>query len=97
MVPGLVATGPDGRFLPVQRETSDKGFQAEWRVSALATTAGTELAEGRPVKDSLGVELIDPVNPYVLTDRATKYALLFIALTFVAVGLRTASAIAKGG
>lgn len=32
--------------------------------------------------DTLGVAFIDPVNPYVLTDRATKYALLFIVLTF---------------
>ena len=76
-----------GRFLPVQREASDKGFQAEWRVSALATTAAAELAEGRPVKDSLGVELIDPVNPYSLSERAMKYAILFIALVFVAVAL----------
>ena len=30
---------------------------------------------------------VDPVNPYTLADRATKYGLLFIALTFVAVGL----------
>lgn len=32
--------------------------------------------------DTLSVAFIDPVNPYVLTDRATKYGLLFIALTF---------------
>lgn len=37
--------------------------------------------------DRLGVAFIDPVNPYVLTDRATKYALLFIVLTFVCVAL----------
>jgi inner membrane protein len=30
---------------------------------------------------------MDPINPYVLTDRATKYALLFIALTFTCVAL----------
>lgn len=30
---------------------------------------------------------IDPVNPYVLSDRASKYGLVFIVLTFVAVGL----------
>jgi len=76
-----------GRFLPVQREANERGFQAEWRVSALATTAAAELAEGRPVKDSLGVELIDPVNPYSLSERAMKYAILFIALVFVAVAL----------
>lgn len=37
--------------------------------------------------ESFGVSFIDPVNAYVLSDRATKYGLLFIALTFVAVGL----------
>ena len=37
--------------------------------------------------ETFGVAFIDPVNPYVLSDRATKYGLLFIALTFVGVGL----------
>jgi len=37
--------------------------------------------------DLMGVAFIDPVNPYVLSDRAVKYDLLFIALTFIAVGL----------
>lgn len=46
---------------------------------------------GRPATkgslDVLAVELIDPVNPYVMSDRAIKYGLMFIALTFVTVGL----------
>jgi inner membrane protein len=37
--------------------------------------------------DSLAVAFIDPVNPYVLSDRAIKYGLLFVALTFIAVAL----------
>jgi inner membrane protein len=37
--------------------------------------------------DLMDVAFIDPVNPYVLSDRAVKYDLLFIALTFIAVGL----------
>lgn len=37
--------------------------------------------------DSFSVAFIDPVNPYSLSDRATKYGVLFIFLTFVAVGL----------
>lgn len=37
--------------------------------------------------ETFGVAFVDPVNPYVLSDRATKYGMLFIALTFVAVGL----------
>jgi inner membrane protein len=36
--------------------------------------------------ETFGVAFIDPVSPYVLSDRATKYGLLFIALTFVGVG-----------
>jgi inner membrane protein len=37
--------------------------------------------------ETFGVDFIDPVNPYVMSERATKYGLLFIVLTFVAVGL----------
>lgn len=37
--------------------------------------------------ERFGVALIDPVSPYTLADRATKYGLLFIMLTFVAVAL----------
>ncbi|MCK9688823.1 cell envelope integrity protein CreD [Scleromatobacter humisilvae] len=37
--------------------------------------------------DLMSVAFIDPINPYVLSDRAIKYDLLFIVLTFVAVGL----------
>jgi inner membrane protein len=35
--------------------------------------------------ETFGVAFIDPVSPYLLSDRATKYGLLFIALTFVGV------------
>jgi hypothetical protein len=35
----------------------------------------------------MAVTFMDPVNPYVLSDRATKYAVLFIVLTFGAVAL----------
>jgi inner membrane protein len=35
----------------------------------------------------MSVGFIDPINPYVLSDRAVKYGLLFVALTFIAVGL----------
>ncbi len=36
--------------------------------------------------ETFGVAFMDPVSPYVLSDRATKYGLLFITLTFVGVG-----------
>ncbi|MEO5843438.1 MAG: cell envelope integrity protein CreD [Caldimonas sp.] len=40
----------------------------------------------QPCLELFGVAFMDPVSPYVLSDRATKYGLLFIALTFVGVG-----------
>jgi inner membrane protein len=59
------------------------------------TNAGAgdvEVADGPAARagkclDLMNVAFIDPVNPYVLSDRAVKYDLLFILLTFVAVGL----------
>jgi len=38
---------------------------------------------GSPGLDVVSVSLIDPVNPYLQAERATKYGLLFVALTFV--------------
>jgi inner membrane protein len=104
-----------GRFLPSERHVGDKGFDATWKVTSLATTAQQEWVKGSPLcalhasdvsagayagdmdgndaprqsgcVESFGVDFMDPVNPYVLGDRATKYGLLFIALTFVGVGL----------
>lgn len=37
--------------------------------------------------ESFGVAFIDPVNGYVLNDRALKYGFLFVVLTFVGVAL----------
>ncbi|MGM9487798.1 cell envelope integrity protein CreD [Ideonella sp. YS5] len=48
---------------------------------------GTVDRSAAPCLDSLAVTFIDPINPYVLADRATKYGLLFVVLTFVAVAL----------
>jgi inner membrane protein len=42
---------------------------------------------GDPCIETFGVAFIDPVSVYVQSDRATKYGLLFIVLTFVAVAL----------
>lgn len=55
--------------------------------SIAAAVSATPSATARDGLDVLAVELIDPVNPYVMSDRAIKYGLMFIALTFVTVGL----------
>lgn len=76
-----------GRFLPNERSVSSDGFTASWRISELASGAAAALRAGKDSTDQFGVTLIDPVNPYSLSDRAIKYGFLFIALTLAAVML----------
>jgi len=56
-------------------------------VAAAPDAGGDASAKSDRCLDLMAVAFIDPVNPYVLSDRAIKYDLLFIALTFIAVGL----------
>ncbi|GAA5166191.1 cell envelope integrity protein CreD [Viridibacterium curvum] len=70
-----------GRFLPVDKQISERGFSANWRVSALATTARSTWKNLNETPDAFSVSLIDPVDIYVLADRASKYASLFVAIT----------------
>lgn len=48
-----------------------------------SATARFGQAAWAPGLDAVSVSLIDPVNPYLQAERATKYGLLFVALTFV--------------
>ena len=48
--------------------------------------AGVE-ANNSQCLEQFGTQFIVTVNPYTLSDRATKYGLLFVVLTFVAVGM----------
>lgn len=83
-----------GFALPVERSVGDAGFRAEWRLSALASQAPQRLAACGPESHCPGLEstavsidLLDPVDRYLMTDRAIKYALLFLGLVFGAVFL----------
>ncbi|CAI8710315.1 inner membrane protein [Pseudomonas sp. IT-P12] len=78
-----------GNYLPARRDISDQGFSAEWQTSFFSTNLqealndcvlrrSCEAFNGR----SFGVSFIDPVDQYLKSDRAIKYALLFIVLTF---------------
>ncbi|MGY0504683.1 cell envelope integrity protein CreD [Luteimonas sp. e5] len=71
-------------LLPQHRIGAD-GFQARWQVDALATTAQQQWQEhgfAGDARDLARVSLVDPVNLYVQADRASKYGLLFVLLTF---------------
>jgi len=83
-----------GRFLPEQYKLGDFGFQAVWRISSLASEAQAQLRqreyaagqgqENLAPLDTIQASFIEPVNVYSMADRATKYGLLFVALTFAA-------------
>lgn len=89
----------NGAFPPRVPTPDDSGFRAEWSVSSLASNAQAQYLAGatlpRPESsqspasddatglDAIGVSLVDPVNPYSQADRASKYGLLFVLLTFV--------------
>jgi inner membrane protein len=89
-----------GSFLPVEREVTDNGFTATWKVSNLANDARDRwlrnLNHPGATKNtddlyasvkSYGVRILEPVNTYSLTDRAIKYGLLFIASTIAVFAL----------
>lgn len=77
-----------GQFLPETREVNEAGFSAVWSTTWLATNMLHQLLEhlrkDRPVNSLTGVRFMDPTDSYVQTDRAIKYGLLFVGLTFVA-------------
>jgi inner membrane protein len=78
-----------GRFLPNERSIDATGFNANWSLSSLATGAQEQLRGGRGggELDALQVDLVDPVDVYTMADRASKYGVLFVVLTFVAFAL----------
>ncbi|UVE18177.1 cell envelope integrity protein CreD [Pseudomonas sp. LS44] len=80
-----------GSYLPSEREISGKGFVARWQTSFFATNLEEALRDCVRHErceafsgPSLGVSFVDPVDQYLKSERAIKYALLFIALTFAA-------------
>lgn len=81
--------GFHGRFLPdpQSQRIGPDGFLAEWSVNSLASNVAESLGRCRPIScyDSFGLKLVDPINIYSLSDRATKYGFLFIGLTFAAI------------
>ena len=80
-----------GDFLPVERKIDAYGFEAHWATSFFSTNLeevlhrcddGDQPSCADFTAHRLGVSFVDPVDQYLKTDRAIKYALLFITLTF---------------
>ncbi len=78
-----------GNFLPADSSITDAGFNASWQTSFFATNMQeyflqcANKSQCSEFNDKqFGVNFIDPVDQYVKSDRAIKYAILFIGLTF---------------
>lgn len=87
--------GFEGRHLPDSRAVGESGFEAAWAVSRLSSGVSRALAACSPAEthcealaeSGFGLRLVEPVDRYLMTERAMKYALLFLALVFGAVFL----------
>lgn len=85
----------NGSFLPdaSTQKITPAGFEAKWAVSSLSSSNQTTLinqlekrwdekSTSNPTLESLSIGFVEPINVYSQADRATKYGLLFIGLTF---------------
>ncbi|MFQ2015047.1 MULTISPECIES: cell envelope integrity protein CreD [unclassified Aeromonas] len=76
-----------GDFLPASRSLNQEGFNASWQTSWFATDMESRFNRamngGEGVLPTFSVSLVQPVDHYQLNERAAKYALLFIGLTFI--------------
>jgi inner membrane protein len=73
-----------GEFLPEKRSITKDGFAAEWKVLSMNRNYPQQWA-GKSEKlapSAFGVSLLLPLDEYQKTMRTTKYALMFIGLTF---------------
>ena len=85
-----------GAPLPKERQVTAAGFNASWNVpyygrsfapSWSLSATNREQLKGAIADSTFGVLLIRPVDVYQQSDRALKYAALFIVMTFVIVFL----------
>ncbi|MBA3828029.1 MAG: cell envelope integrity protein CreD [Taibaiella sp.] len=75
-----------GAYLPSNTPlVNDKGFTAHWKILPFAHTCAAywENTTAPFYHTDFGVTLLQPADGYAKTERAVKYALLFISLTFV--------------
>jgi len=88
-----------GQFLPSPDDglQAAPGFRRTWNIASVSNNTQAQLAalEGaaasngagalaRPPVDAVTIGFIEPVDVYTMSERATKYGLLFVTLTFAA-------------
>ncbi|MDO8590970.1 MAG: cell envelope integrity protein CreD [bacterium] len=78
-----------GAYLPSEREIVADGFSANWSVSSFGRSypqqwVDREIDQQSILDSRFGVSLIQNVDFYTKIDRTLKYAIMFIAITFLA-------------
>ncbi len=81
-----------GNWLPSERTVTSAGFQARWSIPFLGRNYPQAWRSEAPMRGAIegsrfGVELVNPVDHYRMSDRSVKYAGLFILLTFATIWL----------
>jgi inner membrane protein len=85
--------GFSGSYLPAERDITDEGFTARWQVLELNRDYPQHWIEVPGTGhvqlggSAFGVDLFLPADIYQRNDRSTKYALLFIVMTFASLFL----------
>jgi inner membrane protein len=74
-----------GLFLPDERNITEAGFTAHWNVLHLNRNYPQQWIGSKYdiAKSAFGVNLLLPIDRYQKATRVAKYAILFIALTFL--------------
>lgn len=68
--------GFEGSFLPSNKTITNEGFSANWSIPKIATDSSSN--------EEFGVSYLIPVDNYRMAERAVKYGVLFLLLTFAA-------------
>ncbi|HBH63534.1 MAG TPA: cell envelope integrity protein CreD, partial [Erwinia persicina] len=80
--------GFTGSFLPEQRQITPEGFTARWQSSWFANNINSLVRDDFTVSTetlpAFSAMVVNPVDQYQLTQRAVKYAILLIGLTYMA-------------
>ena len=75
----------EGSFLPYNRDISEDGFKANWKVLHLNRSYPQKwIGDSYSIDNSsFGVKLLLPIDHYQKSLRSVKYAIMFISLTFL--------------
>jgi len=89
MVADWPAPSYQGEHLPGTQSLDDSGFEAAWDISYLSRGIplfwkGSEADNDKLAEGFFGVDFFEVLDRYTLNDRATKYAILFIVVPFLA-------------